>query len=264
MEDRYLDFWVDHACRVIKQQYGDIVVIKHKDLLKFGRNKAVGTSSTTIMTLAGTEINETYISANLIDTLSSSSGSDTMPIVVEGHTIDGNGDFTFVVQTATLNGQNKVVLTTPLARCTRLYNNGATNLVGAVYAYQEQSISAGVPQTANKVHCIIRAGKNQSEKAATCLSKDDYWIITKYTATVLEKTQVYADVELEVRLKGKVFRVVDITGCSSGVDSTEEQLPFLIVPPNSDVRLRAVSSTADTDVAGSIHGFLAIKQSASS
>ena len=29
--------------------------------------------------------------------------------------VDGNGDFTFVVQDATLDGQNKVVLSTPLA-----------------------------------------------------------------------------------------------------------------------------------------------------
>ena len=211
------------------------------------------------MTLAGTEDHETFVSSNLIDTISSSSGSDTEEIVIEGHTIDSNGDFTFVIQLATLDGQNEVVLDTPLARCTRLYNNGATNLVGSVYAYQEQAILAGVPQTANKVHCIIKAGKNQSEKCATTISKDDYWIITMFSATVLEKTSLFADIEIQVRNKGKTFRTLDIIGVQSGNNEEQYQTPYAIVPPNSDVRLVTVSSTNNKSVAGSIHGFLASK-----
>lgn len=33
--------------------------------------------------------------------------------------------------------------------------------------------------------------------------------------------------------------------------------PYFIVPPNSDVRLIAVASSASTDVSGSIQGYLA-------
>lgn len=263
--DREKDFWVDHALDVIESTYGDRVVVKHKDLLKFGRNETTTNAATgsTIMTFAGTEDHETYVSSNLIDTLSSSSTSDVgQTITVEGHTVDGSGDFTFVTQNATINGQNKVVLTTPLARMTRLYNAGDTDLVGAIYGYQEQSISSGVPQTANKVHCIIPAGKQQSYKAATTLSSVDYWVITKTSLTVLEKTATFAEIELQIREKGGVFRPVNIMAAGAGDFNVKEFLPYIIVKPNSDVRLVAIGSADNLDVAGAIHGFLVIKQNA--
>jgi len=55
--------------------YGDRVSVAHKkkSLLKFGRNKLVGTSAATIMTLPAGVSNETYISTNGINRLSSAS-----------------------------------------------------------------------------------------------------------------------------------------------------------------------------------------------
>jgi hypothetical protein len=209
------------------------------------------------MTLPSGVAHETYLSDNLITTISSSSGSDTGELYVEGHTISGT-KLTFVEQTVTLDGQNQVSLTTPLARCNRKYRDIEPNLVGAIYAYEDDTDTSGVPDTDAKVHCIIRAGENQSEKAATSVSDFDFWIVTNFTADVFQKTAAFAEVRLERRRVGKAFRP---SGGSLAVASGQHETywfnPYLIIPKNSDVRLTAVGSTT-MDVGGTIDGFLAV------
>lgn len=255
---------VQEAINRIYVEYGDKVRIKDKGkaLNKFGVRSDVGTSNTTVAQLGGTELHETYIATNGISHVSSSSTNDSEEIVVEGQTIDGNGDFTFVTQTATLNGQTKVALSTPLARCTRMYNNNGTNLEGTIYSFQDDTLSAGVPQTDTKIHCIIPQGKNQSFKCATTISKDDYWILTGGTIGVGKKQTAAADFFLEIRLKGKVFRQRDVLTASTNGSSTVPTpiVPYLIVPPNSDVRVTCAASVAGTEVVASLTGYLALKQ----
>lgn len=255
------DYWIRHAIRIIEADYGDTVSVdtKNKDLLKFGESQQVTTSTTTLMDLPTGTLNETYVSDNLITHFSSSSGSDTQQIRVEGHTIDGSGNLTFVVQNVTLAGQTKTALTTPLARCTRIVNNNSTNLVGNIYVYEDTTVTAGVPQTGSKVHCMVTAGKNNSNKASTSISNRDYWIITRMTAHFLEKATGYAEVHLEIREKGKTFiekaHVAVNNGAPLGVLSFT---PYLIAPANSDIRLTATADGANTYVGGNIEGVLAI------
>jgi hypothetical protein len=259
LKDHIKDPWLVHALDVIESDYGvkTSATLKNKDLLKFGRSEEVQSATkTTIMSNKSGIYNETYVSSNLIDTLSSSSGSDTVDITVEGHTIDGNGDFTFLVQTATLDGQNKVTLTTPLARMNRIYNVNGTDLVGTVYGYQDTAISSGVPTDGTKIHITIPAGLNSSEKCATTISSVDYWIVTSVRGGVLEKTLSYGDFHLEIRTKGGVFiDKQDFTG-ASGSDGGYKFKPYLIVPANSDIRIRATASANDKEMSASIQGVL--------
>ena len=203
-----LDPWTNHAARVIKDTYGDTVLVKPKNLLKFGQNPNVGTSETTVMELAGSEIAETYVSTNIIDTISSDDGDNTQAVKIEGHTIDGNGNLTFVVQSATLNGQNKVTLGTPLARATRIYNNSGTVLAAnsKVYVYEDSAITTGTPDDDTKVHLIMSAGEEQSLKAATAFSKVDYGLVTSIYGGVNKKTSALVDIRLKIREKNGVFR----------------------------------------------------------
>lgn len=249
------------ALNRIYKTYGDVVSVseKGKSLLKFGESQQVGVSATTLMDLPTGTINETYVADNLITHISSSSGSDTVALKIEGHTVDGNGDFTFVVQDATLVGQTKTALTTPLARCTRMYNNDSTNLVGTVYAYEDVAVVAGVPSTGSAVHCMIQAGKNNSSKASTTISSVDYWIITELVGLFIEKAAGFAEIHLEIRLKGKVFTEVAHVAVGDGQSTAPVVFsPPIIVPPNSDVRLRAVADGANTYIGGYINGSLAI------
>ena len=147
----------------ILSTYGDNVSIhdKEKFLYKFGANPSVGTTRATLWYTGQDQANETYVAdnTNSIDTISSSSASDTEVVTIEGHTMSG-GDKTFVVQTATLNGQNKVTLGTALNRCTRVYHAGqsTTDLVGEIYVYEDTTITSGKPTDTTKIHITVPAG----------------------------------------------------------------------------------------------------------
>lgn len=333
------DFRIVHALDFITDTYGDNASVddKKKDLLKYGRNAAVGTSAATIMTLPGTELNETYVERNLITHVASASANDTQIITIEGHTagsdisvssitqtsgtatvttatahgfekdewifVNGanqseyNGivkvlsvldttsftytvdsgasspatgtitvnsyDKTFVVQNVTLAGQTKTALATPLARATRAFvaeQNKAFGLTGPVYVAQDVTFSSGVPQTDTAIHLIIPSGKNQTRKAATSLSSTDYWIVTSFRGSILEKAAAFADVELQVRRPGGVFREVEDIATSDAGAGIFNFNPYLVIPKNSDIRLVATADGAGTDVSGSIQGYLAIVQ----
>lgn len=170
---------------------------------------------------------------------------------------------TFVSQQVTLAGQNKTALTTNLARCSRVYvpeQNRAANLVGRIFVYQDDTVTAGENDTATLTHMITREGKNNSQKAQTTLSDDDFWFVTQFAGHVLKKSTGFADIRLEKRHIGGVFREPGgRIAVSSGRNDREPFLPLEIVRNNSDVRLQAIADTSGTAVGGSIQGYLAVR-----
>jgi len=264
LEDSPLDFGVKIAELEILNTYGDTVSVtaKRKTLLKFGRRDDLGTSSATVWQTNG---NETYVGTNIIDTISASDVTDTEVISIEGHTVTGTGtsqQFTFTSQTATLNGQNKVVLTTPLARVSRASNTGSSDVIGDVYVYEDTAISGGVPTDLTKAHIKINAGEAQSYKAATTFSNTDYFICTGGFAAVDKKTSATVDFEMQVRNVGGVFRPVSRIALDSSAQTTQQIqfYPYVIIPKNADIRIVAVSSSSNTEVSASFQGFLAAVQ----
>lgn len=259
VSDNHIEsYGVHQAKREILSRFGDDIAIKPKSLLKFGQNTDVGTSSATIMTLPAGQLNETYVSSNLINSISSSSASDIEPIYYEGHTISGS-NLTFVTGTVTLNGQTKIALPTSVARVTRAYNANGANLIGNIYFYEGTSaVVAGVPSDGTKVHLMIPAGLNQSRKAATAFSQFDYGIITSIEAALNQKTPANADVVLEYRELGSVFKTLTIISLGSqGSSSTFRQLePFIVIPKNCDVRMIAVANTPSVSISASFNCYL--------
>lgn len=246
-----------HAEDKVFNTYGDIVSVenKKKTLRKFGRNADIGTGFETIWRTGG---DETYATTNAIDKISSSDNGDTQSVVIEGHTIS-SGILTFVTQTVTLVGQTETALTTPLARCTRLYNNGTSNFAGTIYVYEDDTVDAGVPQTAAKIHLTV-AGGNQSEKASTSISNNDYWFITEFTGYCFDKAAAVVEFEIQIREVGttnKVFRRIYETAGTNGTPTNEQFDPVIIVPKNHDVRVRAVADNATTDIGATMSGYLA-------
>lgn len=249
------------AEKYIEDNWGDTVSVdqKLKPLLKFGRNQDVGnTASTryTIMTLPAGQNAETYIYTNSITHISSSNTNDDQLLTIEGHTVS-NGEYTFVSQTKALTGQTKAELDTPLARVTRIANSTTTNddnILGSVYVFEDDTLSGGVPTTATKIHLMTPVGEQQSLKASTTISKDDYWIVTGVSASILEKASAFAEVRMEVRNLPGVFRPVVTFDASRPIPTID---PPIVVRKNSDVRLTAVASGTSIDVSGYIQGYLA-------
>jgi hypothetical protein len=231
----------------VQQTYGHKIDPKGKSLLKFGAIETLGLTRETIWNRAG---NETYISDNLITTISSDDAGDSGACALEGHTIDANGDFTFLVQYPVLNGLSEVALETPLARASRIYNDSAIDWAGRIYVYEDDTVVLGVPQTTAKIHLQSDGAVNNSLKAATTISKDDYWLITSVYGSVNQKTSAVVDFRYEIREKGKVFRERFLaTAKQDGPAVTIALDPCIIVPPNSDFRITGVAST--TNVAAS-------------
>lgn len=251
---------IHQAVREIKYTYGYDVAIKQKDLLMYGQNVDVGTSSTTIMTLISGQLNETYVSSNLINRLSSSNNSDAQPVTVEGHTIS-NGLLSFKTQTVTLTGQTPVALTTPLARCTRIYDSNGASLLGNIYAFQSTSaVVAGVPSDGTKVHAIIPAGSNQTKKCSTSTSAYDFFLISSFGASLNKKTAANADLRIEFRQIGHTFKTnieLSIGTDGSSYASFDGIEPLIIIPNNSDVRMVAEASTSGVSITSNINGYFA-------
>ena len=243
--------------REIQATYGDYVSIdkKAKSLIKFGKSAALPTNTLeTVWSVGG---NETYISTNDISFISSSSASDTEQVTIEGHTVL-NGEFTFVVQTATLNGQNAVGLTIDLARVSRIYNSDSTELVGRVVVYENATLSGGIPTDSTKIHIDIPAGFQQSFKAATTFSNTDYFIMTGFYGAVSAKVSAAVDFYVEIREAGKVFLPKgSFTASSTGGASDISLDPAIIVPKNADIRIRVETVTNNAIVFGIFKGYLA-------
>ena len=240
---------VAYAEQLILDNYGDVASVakKGKSLIKFGRNATLDTTEETVWLIGGLE---TYKTANSIDSIVSDNAADTQDVIIEGHTIDGSGNLTFVVQSVTLNGTTDVLLTTPLARANRLYNDDSTDFAGTIRVFDSVAVTD---------HLSTNGTNNQSLKCATSISQNEYWIITGFTAAVNRQNNRSVDFSLQVREKGKVFR----TRYTMSVDNNAGtvHVPFLqplIVPPNSDIRVNATSSGSATQVESALHGYLAV------
>ena len=252
------------AEREIYQFFGDEVSVdkKAKSLIKFGKSAALTTGSLqTVWTVGG---NETYVSTNSIDSISSSSLLDTEVIYLEGHTVTGTGTdqkFTFVTQTVNLNGRTRVALPTPLARVSMAYNDNGTSLLGRVAVYENTALTNGIPTDVTKIHIDIPLGFQESFKAATTFSNTDYYILTGGFGAVSGKQDGAADFYLEIREPGKIFRqVAAVAGSNSGPWNIDLD-PAVVIPKNCDIRVRVDSGSNNLVVFASFQGYLATKVS---
>lgn len=245
------------AEREIERQFGQKVSIdrKGKSLIKFGKSAPLATGSLqTVWTVGG---NETYVSTNTIDSISSSSALDTQEIYLECHTVDESGNFTFLTQTVALNGQNRVALPVPVARVSLIYNNNGTNLVGRVVVYENTTLVGGVPSDVSKIHIDIPQGLQESFKAATTFSSSDYFILTGGFGSVSLKQAGAADFYLEIKEPGKVFRQVAAVSAASASPWNINLDPAVIIPKNCDVRVRVETGTNNVVVFTVFQGYLA-------
>jgi hypothetical protein len=238
------DEWASLAISEVLEEYGDDVTIKPKTLFKFGRNPDIDAGVYETVWLAGGD--EIIPTGNTIDSIVSDDIADTVDILIEGHVLVGS-DLIFTVQTIALNGTTPVLLGTPLVRCTRMYNDNGTDLVGEVTVYESGT---------GNIHNVIGIGKNQSEKAQTAFSSTDYGFITQIAGGPSSKTAALVEFDLQIRLPNKVWRT-RFEFATSGNSLNIPLQPYLIVPKNSDVRLRAKSNTNNTEVFGSFNVIIA-------
>ena len=234
------------------------VVDKAKAVHKFGQDPAAGTTRSTVDGLA--DATEILLTTNGITTVISSSAADGETVVVEGHTISGD-DLTFVTQSVGLTGQTGIALGTALARVSRIYNTSATELAGTVSAYEGGATTAGVPDTSTTIHASIRAGEQQTEKAATSTSSVDYFFITHVAAAIHDASNLECDIALETKATNGVWRhkadfAVTVAGNPSVFQSYSDSP--IVVPPNHDIRMLSTMASGTAKVTARFGGWLGI------
>lgn len=253
---------LEYAELEIFKRYGDDVSIFHtrESLHKFGRNDTIGTSEVTVMNLQGSETEETYATGNTIDKIVTDDATNTQVVSIEGHTIDGDNNLTFVAQNVTLTGLTAATLPTPLARVQRLENKGVAFAAASnVFVYEDSAITLGVPQDDSKVHLTVDAIDNQSIKGAVSTQSNEYLVISTIYADVNKKTGATVDFRWKQRMMTSALVPAFRTFMprSGPEDISMPFTPYKIIRPNSDIIITAVASTSNVSVSGGFFGFYA-------
>ena len=240
---------------------------KNKTLRKFGRREDLQNGVIATLWQNGTDddVYHTPAEGNLIDTMSSSEAADTQIVIIEGHRWVGT-DLHFVVQRATLNGQNKVTLPVPMCRCSRAYELLEGSSDGDISIYDDTPIVGGVPTDLTKRHIVIKGtlGQSQSFKGGTSISFSDAMVMTSITCGIASKTAASVDFTIEARDASNNYGFRPVYGRfaanSTGLTTFTIDLdPPITIPPNSDVRIRGVASANNVAANGTFAGYLATK-----
>ena len=188
----------------------------------------------------------TYSTTADIDSISSSSASDTEIINVQG--LDTNWDLT--IQSITLTGQTRAPIPTPLLRVFRMFNENGTPLVGTVYCYVNTTISGGVPTTPAPIRAIIDIGEEQTLMALYTIPNGKTGYLVQGDVGLYSKSAGYIHGHFAIRKFGKVFRTQRTFGLAT-TGTTSQPFVFKIplpIPAKTDVRVRADSSANNMGV----------------
>lgn len=220
---------------------------------KFGENQEIETTTDPedVWDFGGTY---NFSTSAIIDSISSSSGSDNIAITVEGL----DSDWNVVVQTITLTGQVRAPLTTNLIRVYRAFNANGVNLIGNVYIYENTALSLGVPVDTSKIRAQIKATSNQTEMMIYSVPAGKTAVYLEGFVSISRGGGVAASADMTFRTRefGKVFRVRRRISINSqgGAWRAVYSIPT-ILNAKSDVIFRCETVSATVGVSG---GFQAL------
>lgn len=245
-----------------REIYGDTqqyVEFNRKSLQKFGRNESADTTEGYVNYNG---IDPSHPTTNAINTVTSTNAGDTTQTVrIEGMYLNGNDDFIFTVQNIALNGQTEVPLSQNLARCTRIANTSSTTITaGDVYVFDNTSGSTGgVPTVTADIGSIMSQVDQTTLLAATSIASTNYFVCTGFYAYVGAATPTAdaVDIRLKIRNKDSVYRTVCVVTVSPNHESEHAFEPYLIIGPNSDIDITAVTNSGTASVSAGFSGYFA-------
>ena len=209
---------------------------------KFGFNPEITTSSDPedIIEQGGRTQYDASGTAPILFWSSSSALDVGQEIEIGGNDIDGYE----VVQTIISNGQNNVLLDTPLWRNWRQQNNSQTlDIQGIGFCHTDTAPSLGVP-AADAVRTIINGAKNQSLFAGYTVAKGKVGFLARGEIGVeLEGNAAslaeYAHCHYESRRFGKLFKVKKSVTVFPGLPYQDDRTFWDILPAMTDIRMVA-------------------------
>ena len=192
-----------------------------------------------------------YSTSAIIDSISSSSASDTGATEIQGLDTDWN----LIIQTVTMTGQTRKALDTSLVRVFRIKNMGSTDFVGVPYIYENTAISTGVPTDKTKIRALVQIGNNQTLMAI-------YTIPAGYTGYIYGFSASGANgafnnlgqsiIRLYARPYGGVFQLKKIIALNSAGNSFPQkdwEIPEKF-PEKTDIEIRVDTTVNESALAG--------------
>lgn len=174
--------------------------------------------------------------------ISSSSASDSdVDVSVEVLLADWN-TATWVINT---DGQTEkdIESATPAIRVNRAWVSGPTASVGKIYIYEDDTVTAGVPQTATKIHAVIEIADQETKHGwwSIPLGFEGYvldWQVDTLAAIVMTN-------RVEVREFGGVFIGKDRLLINA---QTKGKIKLMAIrcPPKSDVKLTSIGASGSS------------------
>lgn len=157
----------------------------------------------------------TFSTSAAIDSISSSNAGDSVIVTVIG--LDAN--LLEVSQDVTLNGQNRVALSTPLLRVNRAFNANGADFLGNVYIYEDTPITLGVPNDVTKVRGYISIKGQQTLQAVYTVPADKTAYLMRAKTAIAGRKIGFATYEVFVRFPGGVFRIQETHDLASEANS---------------------------------------------
>lgn len=216
------------------------VVEDHFPLNKFGFNTTLATSYEDIWDGSAVYI---YPASAVELHCSSSDNGDTQTIEVEGL----NAGWQPQTATQSLAGQTETTIGTGITwqRVFRVKNSGATDFAGTVYIYEDDTVQAGVPDTASKIRAEVIADNNQTLMALWTVPVGmTAFMVNLYASTSSTKL---VTVGLFIRPFGGVFQIKHIEEFTATRFEHKFDIP-LKIEAKSDIALRAKVTVAGGDI----------------
>jgi len=190
----------------------------------------------------------TFSTSADIDSISSSSAADTQMVVLSG--LDANYDLLTVY--ATLNGQNKVSLSSSFLRLWRIMNIGTTDFAGSIYAYVDGAITAGIPDVATTIRAYVEDGNNQTLMMIYTIPRGYTGIIRRLFLSLGGRKTGFITVKYWARSFGMVFQIKGVTDLAAAGTSTIQSRfqNALTFPAKTDFKVSATGDTLGLTIAG--------------
>jgi hypothetical protein len=142
-----------------------------------------------------------------------------------------------------VNGQTKTLIgtTETWLRINAVYNVSPQSVAGVIYVYEDDTIDAGVPDTASKVKAQINDGHNVTLMSHYCTPANTYGYFLQGYAVIGNRVSANVQVELRSSLLGTAFRTNTLTAVNNNSPfKLDLDLPVLI-PPRTDIKFTALS-----------------------
>lgn len=183
----------------------------------FGQNPAVGGTLEDIWAFGA---RHTEISTAAALKVSSSSGSDTFDVTIEGLDADWNPQT--VTQTLAGQAETEVGSGKTWIRVFSMRNVGAVAAVGDVYCYLDDTVTAGVPQTQGKVQLKMPIGFERSMAARLSVPLGKVGRIVQISAFI--SAAAASEIRLMYRPFGKVAEIQHVLN----VYQNGETIPYVL------------------------------------